>query len=300
MVGIRTLAGLMKTREVGMRVARLIVALIAWAGVAGAQPWIPNECSVRHEKKWSEFARAMREAKPGAQIYAPKPFPKDEPEVIEDFKYGYRQMLKGMSDGEMLQEEWPLYMALEKNTLSFRLLRVENWAPDRCRPDRQRDFSYLLYLTDTASGQEVGRAFLNQNGLLAGWAIAPSGTELNGPEAALYRESGAPQLTEALAQVVARFGIKGARAQYVTSWGRPECPLVSPCVAFQAGGKSYLYRGGDLVEISSASRSFNRADMEATRTRHLEIAGSIDPTKEWLVSIADERWVLASRVMPRQ
>lgn len=286
------------TRETTMKITWLFVALLMAAGPVAAQPWIPVDCKVRHEAKWNAFAQLMRQAKPGSQIYAPKPFPKNDTEVIEDFKYGYRQMMTGMKAGEIPQEEWPLYSALEKNSLAFRIIRVENWAPDRCRPDRQRDFYYVLYITDNISGEEVGRAFLNQNGLLSGWALAPTGAEAAEPQAALFRASAAPRLEEVLSQARARFGITGARAQFVTTWGAPQCSLPSPCVAFRANGNSYLYRMGDLVELTSGSRAYTGADMEATRTRRFEISSSIDPDKEWLVSIADDRWVVAPRIKP--
>ena len=202
-----------------------------------------------------------------------------------------------MKPDEISREEWPLYSALERNTLSFRIIKVENWAPDRCRPDRQRDFLYVLYITDTATGDEVARAFLNQNGLLSGWTIAP-GEDEDASHAALYRESAAPRLEEALGQAHARFGVKGSRAQYVTTWGNPECPLPSPCVAFQAAGKHYLFRTGDLVELSSGNRSYTGAEIAATRSRLSEVSSSVNPEKEWLVSIADDHWVLATRVKP--
>lgn len=282
-----------------MKIVRMVALLLAWAGVAAAQPWIPNECSKRYESEWNEFARAMREAKPGSQIYAPKPFPKNEAEVIEDFKYGFRQMYTGMRPEEIPQDEWPLYIAVEKNTLSFRVIRVENWAPHRCYPDQQHDFYYALYMTDAASGREVGRAVVNQNGLLAEWNSNPVGAEANEPWVAVYLSGAAPRLADALAQVQARFGIKGSRAQYVTTWGQPQCGTIAPCVAFQAGGNTYLYRAGDLVMFSPASKSFKRAEMYATRTRRFEISGSIDPAKEWLVTVADDRWVVAKRVQPK-
>jgi hypothetical protein len=123
----------------------------------------------------------MRKARPESQIYAPKPFPRTDAEVIEDFKYAYGKMMKGMRPDEIEREEWPLYSALERNSLSFRIIRVENWAPDRCRPDRQRDFLYVLYISDAPGGDEVARAFLNQNGLLAGWTIAPREDQACGP-----------------------------------------------------------------------------------------------------------------------
>lgn len=269
----------------------LAAFLATWAAMAAAQPWIPSDCKAQHEGRRNEFARKMRQAQPGSQIYAPKPFPKNDAEVIEDFKYGYGLMYKGMPPEQIPQEDWPLYAGLQKKTLSFRIVRVENWAPDRCSPDQQRDFYYLLHITD--AGQEVARAIVNQSGLLGGWGPPPDAPEL---QVAPGRALAAPGLEEALSQVRARFGIKGSRAQYVTTWGTPQCALPLPCVAFQAGGKSYLFLNGELAELTL--RGYSRAQMEATRTRRFEISSAVDTEKEWLVSLADDRWVLATRLQP--
>lgn len=283
-----------------MKITWLFVAsYVMLAFHVSAQPWIPADCKVRHEAKWDAFAELMRKANPGSKIYAPKPFPKNETEVVEDFKYGYRQMMKGMTNVEIPQEERPLYSGLEKNTLSYRIIRVENWEPDRCRPDRQRDFYYVIFIQDNnRSGNEIGRAFLNQNGLLSGWVLAPPGAEAAEPQAVLFRAGAAPRFEDVLTQIHSRFGIAGSRPQFVTTWGSPRCPLPSPCVALRADGRSYLYRMGELVELTSGSRVYTGAEMEATRTRRFEITSSINPAKEWLVSIADDRWVVAPRITP--
>jgi YD repeat-containing protein len=96
-----------------------------------------------------------------------------------------------------------------------------------------------------------------------------------------------------------RFGIKGTRAQYVATWGQSKCLVAAPCVAFLASGKFYLFRQGELVEFSNQSRSFIRAEVDATRSRFDEIVRSLDPSKEWFVSVTADRWVIARKVEPR-
>lgn len=268
--------------------------LFLWSGICAAQPWIPVECKARNEALRSKFARELHEAKRDSHLYVPKPFPRTDAEVVEDFKYGYAQMFKGMEPAQIPQEDWSLYTGIQKNSLAFKIVRVENWAPDRCG-GQQRDFYYLLRISDAASGQEIARATVNQSGLLGGWGAPPDPAAFEGTP---FRSSISPGLREALARVQARFGIKGTRAQYVTTWGTPQCALPVPCVAFQAGGKSYLFLDDNLVEFTPQSRGYTRAQMESTRTRRFEISSAIDTEKEWLVSIADDRWVLATRVKP--
>jgi hypothetical protein len=278
-----------------MKTLIMATLFLAWAGVAGAQPWIPLACKTNYVGQWNEFSRKMREASPGSQIYVPKPFPKSDTEVVEDFKYGYFQMFKGMGPDQLPRQEWPLYTGIQQKALTFQVVRVENWAPNRCRPDRQRDFFYLLHIIDSVSGREIGRAYVNQNGLLGGWAHFPEQDDtgaIQGPKPK------APRLAVALEQVRAKFGVKGTRPQYVSTWGMPACDLYLPCVAFQAGGRNYLFQNGDLVEFTLQSRGYSRAEMEATRTRRFEISGAVNPEKEWLVSLGDQRSVLATRVKP--
>jgi hypothetical protein len=285
MVGIMTSAARGKTKvEEEMKRYFLVAVLAFWPGLCAAQPWIPVECKARNEGLRSEFARKVREAKRESHLYVPKPFPRSDADVIEDFKYGYGQMFKGMELSQIPQEDWPLYAAIQKGSLSIRVVRVENWAPDRCSPDQQRDFFYLLHISDSASGQEIARAIVNQSGFLGGWGAPPDPAALEG---APFRALAAPPLEEALAQVRARFGLKGAQAQYVTTWGTPQCALPVPCVAFQAGGKNYLYLDDKLVEFTLQSRGYSRSQMEATRTRRFEISSAIDTDKEWLVSVAE-------------
>lgn len=278
-----------------MKAFTLFALAVLWSDATLAQPWIPLECDTRHEKRRSDFARAMREAEPGAPLYAPKSFPQTEAEIIENFKYGYRKMVSG---GNAPEDQVPILRALESNTLSFRILRVENWTPTRCSPDQQMDFYYLLYVTDSRTGQEVGRIALNQSGLIGEWTTPPTKGQESEPWAPIYRAAVAPRLEEALAEVRSRYEISGVKPQYVTTWGQPQCPVVAPCVAFQSKGNVYLFGRGQLVEISSSSRRYSRAEMEATRTRRFEIASSIDPENEWLVSIAENRWIVAQRVKP--
>jgi len=185
-------------------------------------------------------------------------------------------------------------MGLQKGSLSFRIVRVENWAPDRCSSGQPRDFYYLLHISDATTGQEIARAIVNQSGFLGGWGAPPDPADF---ENTPFHSLAAPRLDRALEQVRSRFGINGTRAQYVTTWGTPQCALPVPCVAFQAGGKSYLFRDDQLVELT-LSRGYTRSQMEATRTRRFEISSAIDTNKEWLVSIAEDRWVLATRVQP--
>ncbi len=270
---------------------------LLWAVGAAAQPWIPQECADLNGQSRREFERLIHEAKPDSPIYAPRPFPRTEAEIIEDFKYGYKKIIAGK---QVSTDQMPLAQAVDENTLAFRIPRVENWTPNRCRPGQQMDFYLLLYVTDSSTGREVSRFVLNQSGLVAEWTTPPTKEQETEAWAPIYRGAVVPKLGDALKEVQSRYGIAGARPQYVATWGNPECAIVAPCVAFQSQGKVFLFGRGDLVEFSAASHTYTPTEMNATRTRRFEITRSINPQQECLVSITDARWVVAKKVKPRK
>ena len=277
-----------------LTISSAVVSFAVLASAAYSQPWVPSDCGHRFDASWRAFAQAMQEAKPGSPIYAPKPFPKTVAEVIENFKYGYAQMWKRTRWVDLPEDERPFFRAVQNETLALRIERVENWTPTRCLAEHQKDFFYLLYVTDTASGQEVARFTLNQNGLVSGWAVSPSAKDAI---AAPYRAAVAPKLTAAVASVRSRFGVKADRAQYVTTYGTPmECPVVAPCIALQAGSKSYLLKGMDLFVLGPPSREHSLSEMN-DRIRRQKIAASL-ADHESLVSIGAERWTVVRPVSP--
>jgi hypothetical protein len=265
-------------------------ALLLTCGAA-AQPWTPSGCGGRFDKNWKAFAQAMREAKPGSPIYTPKPFPKKDAEVIEDFRYAYSQMWKRTRWTDLPQEERALYKAVQNDTLGFRVERVENWTPTNCLAEHQKDFFFLLYVTDTASGGEVGRFVVNQSGLASGWAVPPAEKD---PRAAAFKAARAPRLPEAVARIKAQFGIQGTRAQYVATYGTLECPIVAPCVALQSGKATYLLKGIDLFELGPVSPRHSLDEMNDP-ARRAQVKQSLT-AREALVSLGAERWAVVTKV----
>lgn len=278
-----------------MNVKLIISALLlaSWSSVLPAQPWIPTECQPRHDKAWSAFREAMRKAGPESPIYAPKPFPHSDAEVIEDFRYGFQRMWRGTPEVEIPPDQLRVYRGIVENRLRYRILRVNNWTPIRCLPKKQEDAYFLLYVLDKDTGAELSRFSLAQSGLVAAWTTTPTDTALR----KVYLGLAAPELNEAVARVEKRFGIRGSRPQYVVTWGSVACALPAPCVALQSGGRAYLLQDGqELFEIGPQSRSHSRAEMNDPARRAALHANLT--TEERLVSIGSERWVVARRVPP--
>lgn len=271
--------------------ATILLALVATS--AAAQPWTPSPCRVAFEGRWAQYARTLREAEPGSPLYVPKPFPRTDAEVLEDFRYACTKLWSGTRPEKIPADERALFAGVRANSLTFRVERVENWTPTRCLPERRRDFHFLLHIHDTRTGVEVGRFVLNQDGLPSGWTTRPTSTATSAK--ALRRE--APRLEAALEKARSRFGVEGSRAQYAATYGDLGCTLVAPCVAMQARGTSYLLQGDDLFELGPMSRGLS-LDAMNDPARRSAFERTLDPSRERLVSVGADRWVVARRLAP--
>lgn len=277
------------------RCAALTVALWAIAATTVAQPWIPVECSKRHEENWRRFAAAIRRADPGSPIYVPKPFPANHAEVIEDFEHGY---ISVMRKGDQLQdvpvEERPLFTGIQNRTLRYEIRRVENWSPTRCLPEQQDDHNFVLDIYDRGTGKKIARGSVNHSGFLASWQMATlANGEIN------FIERGVRSLEEALAKARSTFGVKGRDAQWVMVWGSYRCTDVTPCPAFRSQGKTYLLFDQDLFEFEASSPAYSRS--KATGLHNwARIRREHDYEKERVISVGADHWVVARRVPPLQ
>jgi len=269
------------------------IALTLLAASAAAQPWTPSPCRGSFEDRWSQYARTLREAEPGSPLYVPKPFPRTDAEVLEDFQYAYTKLWSGTRPEKIPADERALFDGVRTNGLAFRIERVENWTPTRCLPERRRDFHFLLHIDDTRTGVEVGRFVLNQDGRPSGWTTRPASAAT--ADKALRRER--PRLEAALQKARSRFGVEGSKAQYVATYGDLGCTLVAPCVAMQSRGASYLLQGNDLFELGPMSRGLS-LDAVNDPARRLAFERMLDPGRERLVSVGADRWVVARQLAP--
>lgn len=272
-----------------------LLIFLASASIADAQPWIPNECSNRSHSGVNDLARSMAEAKPGSANYVPRPFPRTPDEVIEDFKYGFQHMWRGVPLASIPPDQARIYRGIEQSSLRFRVERVENWTRSRCSSRHPQEYMFLVYVHDMTSGEQIGRMSLAQSGLVATWIAKP-------PEGARDHErflrSTLPPLSSAAAEVRKAYGIQGSRPQYVTTSGSLWCSDLDPCVALQSAGKVYLLHVDGLFEFGPSSRSHSLAEVNDPVRRNA-IHRSLNPEQERLVSVGSERWVVARRVPPR-
>lgn len=222
-----------------------LVLSVASAGYVGAESWVPVSCDDRAEElmtmreragatrdfraAWKRHEEAVRRARPGDAEFVPHPYPKSAREVIEDFRYAFRSRLATNPDDPAPRHRRTL-KTLNDGDARFEVVRVENWEPGRCREGRAAPFHHLIRVYD-GDGREVSRTALHASGLLA-------------VHAAVDDDRHPMEDLKVLAESVERrFGVKTevGRAQYVVLDGLPvPCTPITPCVAFEAGGKIHL------------------------------------------------------------
>src|SRR6185436_14201708 len=117
-----------------MRPILLALTLSFACAIAQAQPWTPSDCGSKYAVQWDEFTREMKEATPSSPIYAPRPFPQKNSEILEDLPYGYERMFKGMSAEEVPPEDQAVLEGLKARRFAYKIDRVENWAETQCLP----------------------------------------------------------------------------------------------------------------------------------------------------------------------
>lgn len=274
-----------------------IALFLLFLPATGASTWVPVDCSGKPPAQWAAFEKEMRTAIPSSTIYVPRPFPMKEVDVIEDLKHQYFRIWKGTARADVPPEELPLLEGLEAGTLHFEVEKVINWTPTRCQARRPTQFYHLVRISRD-DGEEITRYVLHRSGLWSSLQHVPKEAELK----ERWRKA-LPTLPAALAEVKARYGIQGTAAQYVwTVAGTVRCPTTQPCVAFQAGGKSYLLDKapwGGLYEFTSDSPGLSVDEIKTKARRGPGgTAEGVDTQETGLISVGN-RWVYARKVAPR-
>jgi hypothetical protein len=210
----------------------LLSLLVATALRLAADPWSLAECQPEDQAKYDRFAAAVRSAAPGSTLYVPKPYPTTPPQVIADFLYQYESFHFERADAKkLLPGEAALLQAVLQSTVTFKVVRVENWTGSRCGREQRSDFFYLVRVFDAASGVELSRATLNASGLLSVRTNATS----------QYPFRPLPDPAATMQQVGAAYGIKGDSPQYIVSLGTLFCEFTEPCVAFRQGDDAFIF-----------------------------------------------------------
>jgi len=303
-------------------VVGLFLGLLA-GGTASADGWRLVECKNPTTAEWEAFEKSVRTAKPGTDLYAPYPYPKTDAEIFEDFAYGYRRFYSPWNAGGdqgIVQAAWGSLVAscrtlireldelfqpplvrqaagsqraavrrlretLGAGDAAHQVIRVVEWSPLYCMPERRLATSFLVRLFDRVDGAEIARGVVGEEGLLRQGSIArpdlgaafdepPSGHRLI-------------PLDSAMASAEHVLGARPTRLQYVSTWGTLECSPIIPCVALKASGSSYLLKGGVLYRLDFPAQTFSFRDFANPFSREAWRA-RLDKLGEMVVSLGDD------------
>jgi hypothetical protein len=226
----------------------------------------PETCSAEDFTGRGKFEAHMRTERPGDPLYAPKPFPKNNAAVIEDFLQQVQVLLRGpkppIIEGgrralaqaiELIERgRRALAQAIDQGTLHIGIVRVSNWKNFRCMNYRSGETIYLLRLYDTTTATEVARATMEESGLIDG-VMYP--TDRSNP----VWSRPLPTLPQAETILTAAVG-PVLDLQYAASYGTIQCDEWMPCVVGKLAGRdgyAFLSRSG-IYEFEAESRHVDR------------------------------------------
>lgn len=259
----------------------LLLAILFLSISVPSLAWAPVECGPEHAKAWQEHARAVRHAEPGSPLYTPQPYPQTDDQVIEDFSYPYREIWRDDDFSQHPPEAKTIYDGLESGSLTFQVSRVETWSIMRCGPEKRRAFYYLIRIFDRSSREELGRAAVNEDGLLAEWNFRPSE---KGPGVVDEWRSVIPTPDAVMKSASQRLGLHGNSPQLVTTSGQIYCSVLEPCVAFRGPGAILLVKEGRVFRIRDDGPRFSIDKMSRPEARN-EVLSTLRQGGERLVSI---------------
>lgn len=235
-----------------MKRTALMIAILALFG-SQLYAWNPVNCSADDLASRSKLASHMRTSKPDDPVYAPKPFPKNDTEIIEDFYQQVQILLNGSTHPLIEGGKKALRRAIDQAVLHIGIVRESNWQGNRCLRPRAGETLYLLRLYDTTTATEVARATLDESGLINELAYP---TDRKNP---IWAKP-LPLLDEGTKILSAAVGARVLEIQYATSFGTINCDSLAPCIVGKISGRDgYAILSLDgIYTFNTASRRVDR------------------------------------------
>lgn len=212
----------------------------------------PETCAADDFAGRGRFEAHMRTQHPGEPVYTPKPFPKNNAAIIEDFTQQVQVFLNGTKPPLIEGGRRALAQAIDQGTLHIGIVRESNWRNFRCTHYRSGETIYLLRLYDTTAGMEVARVSMEESGLING-VMYP--TDRSNP----FWSRPLPTLPEGETLLSAAVG-PVVEVQYAASYGTIDCDELMPCIVGKLAGRegyAFLSRSG-IYEFDAASRRVDR------------------------------------------
>jgi hypothetical protein len=273
-----------------------IAALLAKQGFA----WNPVTCNGNDLTGRARFEAFMRAAKPTDAVYIPKPFPRNNDEVIENFLHQAQAKVNRSSAPFLEPGQRALRQAMEKGTLHIGVVREANWRNYRCSSYRSGETVYLLRLYDTASGTEIARSTIEESGLMNAimYPLDRAAPVWSKPLLTL------PEAERLLSSAVG----KVVDVQYATSYGTIGCDEWLPCVTSRLVGHDgyaiisyngiYTFDAGSRRIDQSAGSAKDKAAVERSVRSFEKVLHSLGP-HEGLTTVGSNYDVIATKVADR-
>jgi hypothetical protein len=259
--------------------------------------WNLMSCDPAGEHRWRQFEQEVRASKPGSTLYAPKPYPTNEAEVIADFLYRFKEMHQdkpGHFGSTTLPNDEKVTPAILGGRASYHVTRVENWTQLRCGWQHKQDFYFLVQVVEIASGKELTRAVIDYSGLFIGMMNL---TVVGNVEPSAKRLLPIP--AAAMDEVNREFGIQGTDPEYVTTWGTINCDMMFPCLAFHQNGLSYvLYHHGPFEVSPKGPKLRQGVEVGTAEKAHATLATLA--ADERLISLGGPLWTVARKASTTQ
>jgi hypothetical protein len=272
-------------------------ALLCFGGGPAAAQWNLTSCDPAGELRWHAFENEVRIAKPGSTLYVPKPYPKTDVQIVADYLAQYRSLhfeTKALS--HLPANEGRLIDGIRNLTVTFQVMRMENWTQMRCGKQHKQDHYNVIRVFDAATRVEISRAVSEESGLLVTWMNMP--TTASGPAVEpLSRDLPTPDA--AMAQVNTKFGLQGTDPEWVAAWGTLPCNFIFPCLAFHQNGLSYVFSHHEVFEVSVVGPQLISGRDVGTSETNEKLLPNL-ASDERLVSLGGPIWTIARKASADQ
>ncbi len=262
-----------------------------------ASSWSLASCDSAGAQRWRAFEAAVRAAKPGSQLYTPKPYPVTDSQVIADYVYRFRRMHQAQGSAVAplpVPNDERVVAAIVNDRVAYNVTRTENWTGMRCGFQHREDFYYIVQVLDAASGAEITRAVVGESGLFVSSSNMPVS---NLVEPSAHRVLPSPPA--AMEEVDGDLGVQGADPEYIATYGTINCDMAFPCLAFHQNGLSYVFYHKELFEMSLRGPKLTRGNEVGTWDKNAEEMKKLAPD-ERLISLGGTNWTIARKVSAAQ
>lgn len=275
----------MVNSRIWQRLLLLVLALPGAAYSATERDWALGACDeAALAEGRSRAAASVRDAEKGSSDWLPFLFPTKAEEIVEDVLAIHRRAFSDVAAAELPEADRRFFELADRGGLRTEVVRIADWTPNRCDPRVTRDGDWLARFFVSASGEEITRALVHDNGMLGRLRHA----------SASYTFPPLPDLRLPDGLAIDLSELDRTSGQYVTLWGPVECDALAPCLAWRASDGAIVVRGDEWFRVNRDSErvSFAR-DLQASSKA--ATAERVQRENRQLISLGGDLWAVADK-----